>query len=62
MVVAMHEDLRLIERIGDEQIAQSLPARLGFDVEVQPEVFFAQPVMKQRQFEAQQVLVVGRQV
>ncbi len=44
----MHEYLRLIERIGHQHVAQGLPRVFVTGTELDAEMLFAQPVVKQR--------------
>ncbi len=61
MIVPMHEDLRLIQRVVHEQVAKRLPGRFFRRIEFDAEMSTAQPVVEQRQLEAEQILVVRRQ-
>ena len=60
MVIAMDKYSRLVERIGNQHVGACLPLALVVIAQRQPEVRAAQPVMKQRHLETQQLFVVGR--
>ena len=46
VVVAMHKDLRLVERVRDQQVAAVLPGTFQLVVKRNSEVRAAQPVME----------------
>ena len=61
MVIPVHKHLWLLHCVAHEHVAERLPRGLFRYVEFHSEVGAAQPVVEQRQFEAQQFLVVRRQ-